>query len=479
MLKHVTKYLLTVFIIALAVTSCTESPDEVGPKGKMSFSFSFGKASNGRIAQDASAVLVTLQNESGNVVLHRQEVELYSFAGEYLSAPIALPPGNYKVTEFFVIDANDAVLYATPVQGSPLAYLVNNPLPVDFSVIQDQTSKVVLEVLEVGEHGAIEFGYATFSFDVVGTINFAIGVFTYNPDTKNLELTTAQLDVKSHDGKSLYAGALENKTSLIALRDDAASYKITVAKNGYKTYEKVLTPGEISQYNGAKVFIVVLLESSLDEGLLAYYPFNGDAEDETENHFDGIVHGATLCTDRKGNPNSSYCFDGVDDYINVPHHDALNLLSDFTISVWAEVSATQDPNNAIADIMRKWSGNSEGYPFAIAYLTDQSTVPDRIILVRYDGQACGNGPTTYSNHVDNGQFMHIVYMKEGSTLRHYANGVLISELTDETSCGVGNTTDMTIGCRGNLLRFFNGKIDDIRIYTRALSGTEVSALYAE
>ena len=52
------------------------------------------------------------------------------------------------------------------------------------------------------------------------------------------------------------------------------------------------------------------------DGLVAHYPFNGNANDASTNSNDGTVNGATLTTDRFGNANSAYSFDGVDDDIN-------------------------------------------------------------------------------------------------------------------------------------------------------------------
>ena len=75
------------------------------------------------------------------------------------------------------------------------------------------------------------------------------------------------------------------------------------------------------------------------DGLVAYYPFNGNANDESANSNNGTVNGATLTTDRDGNANSAYSFDGVDDKIDIPHHDSLNLDANFSISVWINASA--------------------------------------------------------------------------------------------------------------------------------------------
>src|ERR1700689_1178920 len=56
----------------------------------------------------------------------------------------------------------------------------------------------------------------------------------------------------------------------------------------------------------------------LNSGLIAYYPFSGNANDATGNGNNGIpMNGVQLTTDRFGNPNSAYYFDGIDDYIVV------------------------------------------------------------------------------------------------------------------------------------------------------------------
>lgn len=68
---------------------------------------------------------------------------------------------------------------------------------------------------------------------------------------------------------------------------------------------------------------------------IANYPFNGNAQDETSNGFDGSVNGAKLTTDRFDNANSAFNFDGIDDsidlgtnpircYWNYNHNDCLD-----------------------------------------------------------------------------------------------------------------------------------------------------------
>ena len=69
-------------------------------------------------------------------------------------------------------------------------------------------------------------------------------------------------------------------------------------------------------------------------GLIAWYPFDGNASDKSGNGNHGTVNGATLGTDRHGNLSRAYIFDGVDDFIGLPQDKLLDGAEDATISVW-------------------------------------------------------------------------------------------------------------------------------------------------
>jgi hypothetical protein len=309
------------------------------------------------------------------------------------------------------------------------------------------------------------------------SFQFKLEVNAYDEATKSFQLTEATL-VVSAQGQAVVTKEIAPETSTISVPAREGNYTVTVTKPDHLPFEKIFTPSELSQFN-ASALVVMLLHESITEGLVAFYPFNGNAMDSTSNHRDGVLHGPTLTKDRKESVNSAYFFDGQDDYISVADHSSLDLTGNFAISLWALVSSTQVPHEGINDIIRKWNGNTEGYPFSISYLNpladDQNE--DKILYARYDD--CGNVPTSYSPTIENDEFNHIVLVKEGTKLRHYLNGSLIQEFTDNTSCTIANSADMTIGCRGNLVRFFKGKIDDIRIYNRSITDGEVANLFVE
>lgn len=86
--------------------------------------------------------------------------------------------------------------------------------------------------------------------------------------------------------------------------------------------------------------------ADLSDGLVAYFPFNGNANDTSGNGHDGTVFGATLTEDRFGNPDSAYNFDG-DDYIDIPFSPQIEP-DIFSLSLWFNTTNTDNP----------WFGNT-------------------------------------------------------------------------------------------------------------------------
>ena len=82
--------------------------------------------------------------------------------------------------------------------------------------------------------------------------------------------------------------------------------------------------------------------SPLEKGLVAYYPFNGNAKDESGNGNDGGVSGAILTTDRHGKEENAYLFDNKNDYIDIPNHPSLHLNNEMTISIWLKLDSLPD-----------------------------------------------------------------------------------------------------------------------------------------
>lgn len=97
------------------------------------------------------------------------------------------------------------------------------------------------------------------------------------------------------------------------------------ATNGLVSYQKLDDTPLEGNYN----------KDSLEQSLVAYYPFNGNADDQSGNGHNGVLHGATLTADRFGNPNSAYEFNGIDDHMSVIVNELKNA-DCWTISLWVD-----------------------------------------------------------------------------------------------------------------------------------------------
>jgi hypothetical protein len=210
----------------------------------------------------------------------------------------------------------------------------------------------------------------------------------------------------------------------------------------------------------------VFAQFNPNDSLVAYFPFNGNANDTSGNGYNATVYGAVPTFDRFGNPNSAYEFDGVDDYINT--FTSFDLQKR-TVSFWAK------PN-----IINGTGINSCGAIWQDNYDDDYG-----VILVNFRDNAVqlnGGGTTSYVEpNITANDWMHIALVRTTDSTKYYINNVLVGT---GVAGDVNSITDpydyLVIGTdRNRDRRFFNGSIDDIRIYNRALSTSEIDSLYNE
>ena len=223
------------------------------------------------------------------------------------------------------------------------------------------------------------------------------------------------------------------------------------------------------------------------DGLVGEYLFKGNSNDKSSYHNHGQVQQAVLVKGHHGKSASAYEFNGVDQFITIPNSLQNNFTygQDFSISLWVAVNQTQkDQGSTLNDILRKWRGDTQGYPFAIVYYnpTAPDNLQNRFSFVRYDGSICRNSPQLFSAPAKGGNgFTHLVFVKEGDSVRMYQDKKLVAQTKDttqpESDCGSHNNSEITIGTRNNKVRFFTGVVDDLRIYNRALTEKEVALLF--
>jgi hypothetical protein len=223
--------------------------------------------------------------------------------------------------------------------------------------------------------------------------------------------------------------------------------------------------------------ITFSLSPNIDSGLVAYYPFNGNADDESGNGNNGTNHGSTLISDRFGNDSSAYSFDG-NDYIDVPFNPAFNIAGPFTIQAWINklggISSGQ-----IQEVLTRRQPVADSVNYELYIQNDGGIVK---VTVRYTFNGPGNGNdryTTVTYNVVDGNWHHIVGLFTGSSLELYIDGILQGSTPTTEIPDVYSRDGLNIGREPNPAYYYTGKIDDIRLYNRALSEAEIQALYHE
>ncbi|HMU43084.1 MAG TPA: T9SS type A sorting domain-containing protein, partial [Ignavibacteriaceae bacterium] len=212
--------------------------------------------------------------------------------------------------------------------------------------------------------------------------------------------------------------------------------------------------------------ILDLYNENLNQGLVAYYPFNGNANDESGNGNDGILNGPTPAEDRFGNINNSYSFDGINDYIDCGNGLSLQIMNDITITAWIKSEVQID---FAPVVISKYGGDDGGW--LINFPSDTS--------VSFDGRDhSGNYRSSGSTQEIDYAWHFLVGQREGTLWKIYLDGVLSNSNDVGSSGSIIASNNLQIGVQsGSLARYFKGIIDDIRIFNRALTNLEILDLF--
>lgn len=209
-------------------------------------------------------------------------------------------------------------------------------------------------------------------------------------------------------------------------------------------------------------------------GLLAHYPLDGNAQDVSGNGNDGIVHGALGATDHAGNPLSALSF-GAGTYVQTPFVPQFAQNDHFSISVWIRSRNSSSEPLRVLGLER---GDNQELHIAVRPDSQGGRATFR---VRDDaGHSCdAESPAS----VNDNEWHHLVAVRTDH-LSLYLDNVLVNRIPDTTTTSLNYAVPqwLAIGANHHETRgvenFFRGEIDDVRIYSRALSSSEISQLYS-
>ncbi len=377
-------------------------------------------------------------DENPTLALNAGNVELGSGMGIFTETITGLTPGSaYWVRAY----ATNSVGTAYGVQKR-----IEVPSSLSLPTVQTRAATGVSETTAIVGGTIISGG---------GALVTARGVVWSTSPNPSISTNEGLLNIGQ--GTGTFVGTLEN------LQSKSTYYVRAFATNSQGTAY------------GNQVEFTTLIGIDLEYGLVAFYPFNGNANDESgyDNH--GTVNGATLTKDRFGVPNAAYLFNGSS-WIEALHKSHINFgrADEYSISLWVKAA----PDNGSAGILEKWVDGSNPYPYVIR------TANGKYQAARYiGGYPQNDSRVQYVNgeNVNPGAFQHMVAIFKPSTIEIFLDGELVATSQSQLVDGsVSNNHNLFIGRRGgSTLRFFKGVIDDVRVYSRAISAEEILTLFNE
>jgi len=211
----------------------------------------------------------------------------------------------------------------------------------------------------------------------------------------------------------------------------------------------------------------------ITNGLIAGYEFNGNANDVSGNGNDGVVSGPVLTTDRFGADNSAYSFNGGSSVItagSVLSHGQ----STISVSAWF-YRTTPLPNSYTSNIVNQADVNGDGAGFSL--MLKETTGGNSRVRFLWNDQIGGRSDVS-TGEVEYLAWNHVVGVYDGNVQAIYLNGALVGSVPNQGAITFPSNP-FRIGHEDRPeVAGFAGKIDDVYIYDRALSASEVQTLFS-
>lgn len=238
----------------------------------------------------------------------------------------------------------------------------------------------------------------------------------------------------------------------------------------------------INQYNlildaiNLLFFEISSSPGSISIGLEAFFPFKNNANNFTNNKITSTVFGATLTKDRFDEPNAAYQFNGKSDYIQTNFNGILGNAKR-TLAFWARLDLSNNNKNGMAAV--SWGPGTDGHRFD-GYFNFDAIGPTSNI---------GGSAITYQTpfKINDNSWHHYAFLIDSvepkvNNIKVYQDGLLLNtrlaeyDLTLKVNTKEGDPLKIGKCSAPNDPSFFKGAIDEIRIYSRALSGSEIKYL---
>jgi hypothetical protein len=206
----------------------------------------------------------------------------------------------------------------------------------------------------------------------------------------------------------------------------------------------------------------------LEYGCVAYYPFNGNADDAAQKHYNGLVKRARLCEDKNGKPNSAYCFNGSDNYIQIDSVKEFYEIDAISVCAWINPASFE---NYVAWISKPL--NDDRSQFRVSFGREPFNIWG---VVFYNETWNGNDARNSLIPLNQWSFVVATVNQITGEVKLYLNGKEVGNFSNNKRI-LKSDYPWYIGYQADDKNYFDGKIDEVRLYQRILSPEEIMALY--
>jgi lysophospholipase L1-like esterase len=217
-----------------------------------------------------------------------------------------------------------------------------------------------------------------------------------------------------------------------------------------------------------------------DENLIFYMPFDVNSSlvyDYSNNSNDGTLNGGVTFNSTGGVYGGSYEFDGDNDYLEIPQSSSINVSgNEITLSAWVKSDVNTGTRMIISKPVSDSTHTSPYFAYNIQLQINAGQFFPRMWISTTNnptGAFTGNPGSSISADT----WYHIVGTYNGSHICTYLDGVLLGSCASASGNLLTYETPLRIGTNGDLTELFNGSIDEVMIYNRALSEFEITQLY--
>lgn len=411
----------------------------------------------------------------GNGVL--EDTILFSDFDGLAENNITIGSDDYNRIKVQVFDCD-----LNPIKGAEDLYFEvnteckNSSLQLAFNFLEDKT------VQPVGVMGKEPYKYSMDDIIYAEDISYPdifdmIGKSIYVQDSAGCKAskTVRAIDTCNYSGLSVSV-IMEGTSAVAEGLSGTPPYQYSMYENGPFSEENefFVGPGSyeifIEDSSGCTSSQKLFIEDDLNDGLVAYYPFNGNANDESGNLHHAIVEGAVLSADRFGSENNAYLIEG-NSIMTVPSDEDFIMKGDFSISLWTYTDLEYDEVSPSHFPLSVGIPGIDTVGLNLVYITESYSLGQWLYTDDFSARV---GKTQAYN--SEGHWHQYIIVREMDSIKFYRDGgIFLGKLYEPRelfrSCDFhfGNTFD------GN--HALNGIIDEIRIYNRAISLTEINDLY--